>query len=86
MGSKEDMQEWLLSVGIISPVTKESAGAMYHQQLSCQGLFRLPPVLLTIRFCQNPPRESWWNDQSYRCLLLFNRARGTGLYFVLTVQ
>ncbi|PPD84888.1 hypothetical protein GOBAR_DD18163 [Gossypium barbadense] len=25
MGSKEEMQDWLLSVGIISPVTKESA-------------------------------------------------------------
>lgn len=36
VGSKEDMQELLLSVGIISPVTKESAGALYHQQLSRQ--------------------------------------------------
>jgi ESCRT-II complex subunit VPS36 len=38
MGSKEEMQELLLSVGIISPVTKESAGALYHQQLSRQVL------------------------------------------------
>lgn len=38
MGTKEEMQDWLLSVGIISPVTKESAGAMYHQQLSRQVL------------------------------------------------
>lgn len=38
MGSKEEMQDWLLSVGIISPVTKESAGALYHQQLSRQVL------------------------------------------------
>ncbi|XP_028202466.1 vacuolar protein sorting-associated protein 36-like isoform X2 [Glycine soja] len=36
MGSKEEMQDWLLSVGIISPVTKESVGALYHQQLSRQ--------------------------------------------------
>ncbi|KAK3014425.1 hypothetical protein RJ639_009094 [Escallonia herrerae] len=36
MGSKEEMQDWLLSVGIVSPVTKESAGALYHQQLSRQ--------------------------------------------------
>lgn len=36
MGSKQEMQDWLLSVGIISPVTKESAGALYHQQLSRQ--------------------------------------------------
>lgn len=41
MGSKEEMQDWLLSVGIISPVTKESAGALYHQQLSRQVLFSL---------------------------------------------
>ncbi|CAK9184063.1 unnamed protein product [Ilex paraguariensis] len=38
MGSKEEMQDWLLSVGIVSPVTKESAGALYHQQLSRQLL------------------------------------------------
>lgn len=43
LGSKQEMQDWLLSVGIISPVTKESAGAMYHQQLSRQ-------VLLSILF------------------------------------
>lgn len=41
MGSKEEMQELLLSVGIISPVTKESAGALYHQQLSRQVLLSL---------------------------------------------
>lgn len=34
MGSKQEMQDWLLSVGIASPVTRESAGALYHQQLS----------------------------------------------------
>ena len=38
MGSKEEMQDWLLSVGIASPVTKETAGALYHQQLSRQVL------------------------------------------------
>lgn len=31
MGSKEEIQDWMLSVGIISPVTKESIGALYHQ-------------------------------------------------------
>ncbi|XWS65408.1 hypothetical protein CRYUN_Cryun05aG0110100 [Craigia yunnanensis] len=41
MGSKEEMQDWLLSVGIVSPVTKESAGALYHQQLSRQILLFL---------------------------------------------
>lgn len=39
MGSKEEIQDWLLSVGIISPVTKESAGALYHQQLSRQVFY-----------------------------------------------
>lgn len=38
MGSKQEMQDWMLSVGIASPVTKESAGALYHQQLSRQVL------------------------------------------------
>lgn len=38
LGSKEEMQQWMLSVGIISPVTKESAGALYHQELSRQVL------------------------------------------------
>ena len=38
MGSKQDMQDLLLSVGIVSPVTKETAGALYHQQLSRQVL------------------------------------------------
>ncbi|GAV87458.1 LOW QUALITY PROTEIN: EAP30 domain-containing protein, partial [Cephalotus follicularis] len=36
IGSKEEMHDWLLTVGIVSPVTKESAGALYHQQLSRQ--------------------------------------------------
>ncbi|KAL6124796.1 hypothetical protein ACLB2K_077305 [Fragaria x ananassa] len=66
LGSKQDMQDWLLSVGI-SPVTKESAGALYHQQLSRQlaDFVRLPleraggMMNLTDIYC------------------LFNRARGT---------
>lgn len=41
MGSKQEMQDWMLSVGIASPVTKESAGALYHQQLSRQVLLSL---------------------------------------------
>ncbi|KAI4323678.1 hypothetical protein L6164_023266 [Bauhinia variegata] len=44
MGSKEEMQDWLLSVGIISPVTKESAGALYHQQLSRQNWRNNQPI------------------------------------------
>ncbi|KAH7433801.1 hypothetical protein KP509_07G086800 [Ceratopteris richardii] len=34
--SRQEMQDWMLSVGIASPVTKETAGALYHQQLSRQ--------------------------------------------------
>nr|XP_029122656.1 vacuolar protein sorting-associated protein 36 isoform X3 [Elaeis guineensis] len=41
LGSKQEMQDWLLSVGIVSPVTKESAGALYHQQLSRQVFARI---------------------------------------------
>lgn len=39
VGSKEEIQDLLLSVGIVSPVTRESAGALYHQQLSRQVIF-----------------------------------------------
>ena len=56
LGSKEEMQDWLLSVGIISPVTKESAGALYHQQLSRQVQFSPWCALLVlvsiVSFCQ----------------------------------
>lgn len=64
-----DMENELISLGIASPVTKTTAGALYHQQLSRQladflaarmsahaGIMALPDV-----FC------------------LFNRARGTEL-------
>lgn len=51
MGSKEEIQDWLLSVGIISPVTKESAGAMYHQQLSRQ-VRNSPICVFCFPFCQ----------------------------------
>ncbi|KAK9803478.1 hypothetical protein WJX73_006449 [Symbiochloris irregularis] len=65
----EDMENELISLGIASPVTKDMAGALYHQQLSRQladflvkplqthsGIMALPDV-----YC------------------LFNRARGTEL-------
>lgn len=51
MGTKE-MQDWLLSVGIVSPVTKESAGALYHQQLSRQ-------VCSAVSSFLNPYSASW---------------------------
>lgn len=30
----QDMQDWLLSMGIVSPVTKKSAGTSYHKELA----------------------------------------------------
>lgn len=47
--SKEEMQNLLLSVGIASPVTKESAGALYHQQLSRQVLLSLVCILFSTK-------------------------------------
>ncbi|KAK1315576.1 Vacuolar protein sorting-associated protein 36 [Acorus calamus] len=68
MGSK-DMQEWLLSVGIASPVTKESAGALYHQQLSRQ----------LADFVEVPLKKAGGMIALIDAYCLFNRARGTEL-------
>ncbi|CAH2074099.1 unnamed protein product [Thlaspi arvense] len=67
MGSKEEMQQWMLSVGIISPVTKESAGALYHQELSRQlaDFVRIP--------LEQAGGMISLTDMYYH----FNRARGT---------
>ncbi|KAF9675056.1 hypothetical protein SADUNF_Sadunf10G0191800 [Salix dunnii] len=67
MGSKEEMQDWLLSVGIVSPVTKESAGAMYHQQLSRQ----------LADFVRIPLEKAGGMINLIDIYCLFNRARGT---------
>ncbi|KAJ4720498.1 vacuolar protein sorting-associated protein 36-like [Melia azedarach] len=69
MGSKEEMQDWLLSVGIVSPVTKESAGALYHQQLSRQ----------LADFVKIPLERSGGMINLIDVYCLFNRARGTAL-------
>ncbi|CAI9275019.1 unnamed protein product [Lactuca saligna] len=69
MSSKEEMQEWLLSVGIISPVTKESAGALYHQQLSRQ----------LADFVKIPLEKAGGIMNLIDIYCLFNRARGTEL-------
>ncbi|XP_037494526.1 vacuolar protein sorting-associated protein 36 isoform X2 [Jatropha curcas] len=69
MGSKEEMQDWLLSVGIISPVTKESAGALYHQQLSRQ----------LADFVRIPLERAGGMINLIDIYCLFNRARGTEL-------
>ncbi|PSS19061.1 Vacuolar protein sorting-associated protein [Actinidia chinensis var. chinensis] len=69
MGSKEEMQDWLLSVGIASPVTKESAGALYHQQLSRQ----------LADFVKVPIERAGGMVNLIDIYCLFNRARGTEL-------
>ncbi|KAJ9549655.1 hypothetical protein OSB04_022198 [Centaurea solstitialis] len=68
MGSKEEMQDWLLSVGIVSPVTKESAGALYHQELSRQ----------LADFVKIPLERAGGIMNLIDIYCLFNRARGTG--------
>ncbi|KAK8950643.1 Vacuolar protein sorting-associated protein 36 [Platanthera guangdongensis] len=73
MGSKQEMQDWLLSVGIISPVTKESAGALYHQQLSRQVLSFLAD------FVTLPLEKAGGMIALIDVYCLFNRARGTEL-------
>ncbi|XP_073125351.1 vacuolar protein sorting-associated protein 36 [Henckelia pumila] len=69
MGSKEEMQDWLLSIGIVSPVTKESAGALYHQQLSRQ----------LADFVKKPLERAGGMINLIDIYCLFNRARGTEL-------
>lgn len=69
LGSKEEMQDWLLSVGIASPVTKESAGALYHQQLSRQ----------LADFVKIPIERAGGMINLIDVYCLFNRARGTEL-------
>lgn len=69
MGSKQEMQDWLLSVGIISPVTKETAGAQYHQQLSRQ----------LADFVKLPLEKAGGMIALIDVYCLFNRARGTEL-------
>ncbi|XP_006347709.1 vacuolar protein sorting-associated protein 36 [Solanum tuberosum] len=69
IGTKEEMQELLLSVGIVSPVTKESAGALYHQQLSRQ----------LADFAKIPLERAGGMINFIDIYCLFNRARGTEL-------
>ncbi|KAL6614295.1 hypothetical protein ACP70R_036565 [Stipagrostis hirtigluma subsp. patula] len=69
MGSKQDMQDLLLSVGIVSPVTKETAGALYHQQLSLQ----------LADFVRIPLEKAGGMIALVDVYCLFNRARGTEL-------
>ncbi|KAH9295024.1 hypothetical protein KI387_038612, partial [Taxus chinensis] len=69
MGTKQEMQDWLLSVGIASPVTKETAGALYHQQLSRQ----------LADFVKIPLERAGGMVALVDVYCMFNRARGTEL-------
>ncbi|CAA7406137.1 unnamed protein product [Spirodela intermedia] len=69
LGSKQEIQDWFLSVGIVSPVTKESAGALYHQELSRQ----------LADFVGRPLNEAGGMIALIEVYYLFNRARGTEL-------
>ncbi|KMZ71005.1 Vacuolar protein sorting-associated protein 36 [Zostera marina] len=69
MGSKQEMQDWLLSVGIASPVTRESAGALYHQQLSRE----------LADFVRVPLESSGGMKNLIDIYCQYNRARGTEL-------
>eukprot|EP00850_Spirogloea_muscicola_P003348 SM000013S26517 [mRNA] locus=s13:798735:801432:+ [translate_table: standard] len=68
-GSRQDVQDWLLSVGIASPVTRESAGALYHQQLSRQ----------LADFVNEPLAKAGGMVALVDVYCMFNRARGTEL-------
>ncbi|MCO5599202.1 hypothetical protein L7F22_053302 [Adiantum nelumboides] len=67
--SRQEMQDWMLSVGIASPVTKETAGALYHQQLSRQ----------LADFVKVPLQKAGGMLALVDVYCLFNRARGTEL-------
>ncbi|WOL18043.1 vacuolar protein sorting-associated protein 36 isoform X2 [Canna indica] len=69
MGSKQEIQDWLLSVGIASPVTKESAGALYHQQLARE----------LADFVKMPLEKAGGMIALVDVYCLYNRARGTAL-------
>ncbi|GAQ79510.1 EAP30/Vps36 family protein [Klebsormidium nitens] len=68
-GSRQEMQDLLLSVGIASPVTRENAGALYHQQLSRQLSDFVGPLLV----------KSNGMMALVDVYCFFNRARGTEL-------
>ncbi|XP_024523405.1 vacuolar protein sorting-associated protein 36 isoform X1 [Selaginella moellendorffii] len=68
-GSQQELHDLLLSVGIASPVTKESAGALYHQQLSRQ----------LADFVGSPLQSAGGMLALVDVYCLFNRARGTEL-------
>jgi len=68
-GVDQEMEDLLLDVGIVNPVTKESAGSLYHRHLSRQLADWLVAVL--------ERRGGVMAAPDIYCL--FNRARGTEL-------
>jgi len=70
-GNQEDseLRSMLISIGISSPVTKESAGSLYHSQLSRQ----------LADWLQKPLQRFGGMMQMTDVYCYFNRARGTEL-------
>lgn len=64
-----ELEMMMLSMGIASPVTRDSAGALYHQELARQLADWLPPVL----------RSGGGMLPLQDVFCLFNRARGSEL-------
>lgn len=76
----EDVHGWLLSLGIDSPVTKESAGALYHQQLSRQlADFLLVPPTGDKSSHGAPLTAAGGMLSLVDAWCIYNRARGTAL-------
>jgi ESCRT-II complex subunit VPS36 len=59
---------YLLSLGIATPVTKQSAGALFHSELARQ----------LCDFLAKPLQHAGGNMSLADVYCLFNRARGTG--------
>eukprot|EP00899_Mesostigma_viride_P021446 jgi/Mesvir1/29302/Mv01564-RA.1 len=68
-GSAQEMRDWLLSMGIANPVTRDTAGSLYHQELSRQ----------LAGFLDTPLKKAGGIMALPDVYCLFNRARGTEL-------
>ncbi|CAK9202786.1 unnamed protein product [Sphagnum troendelagicum] len=77
--TSQEMQDWMLSVGITSPVTKESAGALYHQQLSRQAHVFSSTLSILVDFVREPLKRSGGMLAMVDAYCLFTRAHGTEL-------
>jgi ESCRT-II complex subunit VPS36 len=81
--ARAEMREMLVSVGVASPVTKETAGASYHKQLSRQLADWLSDAFENERRvdgCGGSLKASRGNILALPDVFcLFNRARGTEL-------